>query len=364
MQLKIKITYVLIFLFILHNTHAQDEHFDDNLPINKIQTLGSHNSYKIMTEKCIHNLIKLADPFYKKSLAPSKQMEYSHLPLDSQLQHYGLRNFELDIYRDTAGGRYYHRQGMALCAKSTRSNVDALLWPGMKILHISDIDFNTHYYTLKEALRTVKNWSEQHPSHIPIYILIETKEDGVSDHTKIAGFKTAIKFDYAGMMELKKEIEDIFGENSKHLLKPDDVRKNLSTLNDAIQKIGFPKLQEARGKIVLIINGGQHITSMLTDKHPSFMDLPYFSFAEPDRAESAFIKCDNPKNDLEKINYCVKKGYIVRTRADADTEEARKNDYSSFNIAKNSGAQLISTDFYKPFLKTGYVLKREMLENK
>jgi len=42
----------------------------------------------------------------------------------------------------------------------------------------------------------------------------------------------------------------------------------------------------------------------------------------------------------------VKKGYMVRTRADSDTEEARANDRSSFQAACVSGAQIITTDYY------------------
>ena len=37
---------------------------------------------------------------------------------------------------------------------------------------------------------------------------------------------------------------------------------------------------------------------------------------------------------------------MVRTRADADTREARLQDYSRLEAAIESGAQLISTDYY------------------
>lgn len=41
-------------------------------------------------------------------------------------------------------------------------------------------------------------------------------------------------------------------------------------------------------------------------------------------------------------------GFIVRTRADGDTEEARTGDYTKMNAAFESGAQIISTDYYRP----------------
>ena len=49
----------------------------------------------------------------------------------------------------------------------------------------------------------------------------------------------------------------------------------------------------------------------------------------------------------EQIPELVKKGYIVRTRADADTKQARKNNRSGFEAACTSGAQIITTDYYK-----------------
>ena len=53
---------------------------------------------------------------------------------------------------------------------------------------------------------------------------------------------------------------------------------------------------------------------------------------------------NNPKD--AQIQEMVKKGYIVRTRADGDTKEARVNDKSGFVAACASGAQIITTDYY------------------
>ena len=58
-------------------------------------------------------------------------------------------------------------------------------------------------------------------------------------------------------------------------------------------------------------------------------------------------------------NYRRRAGYYVRTRADADTKEARAGDYSRWRAALISGAQIISTDYYVPDarLGTGYCVK-------
>ena len=41
----------------------------------------------------------------------------------------------------------------------------------------------------------------------------------------------------------------------------------------------------------------------------------------------------------------LKKGYIVRTRTDADTKEARHNNFIRRDMAFQSGAQILSTDY-------------------
>jgi hypothetical protein len=55
---------------------------------------------------------------------------------------------------------------------------------------------------------------------------------------------------------------------------------------------------------------------------------------------------NDPIKDQERIKTLVKAGYLVRTRADADTKEAREGDYARFEAALSSGAQFISTDYY------------------
>jgi hypothetical protein len=42
----------------------------------------------------------------------------------------------------------------------------------------------------------------------------------------------------------------------------------------------------------------------------------------------------------------VKAGFMVRTRSDADTKEARTGDKTRFKAAVRSRAQLIATDYY------------------
>jgi hypothetical protein len=63
---------------------------------------------------------------------------------------------------------------------------------------------------------------------------------------------------------------------------------------------------------------------------------------------AAYITLNDPIEEQERIRRAVSSGLIVRTRADADTQEARRNDRRRFEAALASGAQYISTDYMRP----------------
>ena len=55
-----------------------------------------------------------------------------------------------------------------------------------------------------------------------------------------------------------------------------------------------------------------------------------------------------PIRQFDEIQRLVQAGYMVRTRADADTREARENDTRRRAAAFASGAQAVRTDYYLP----------------
>lgn len=70
--------------------------------------------------------------------------------------------------------------------------------------------------------------------------------------------------------------------------------------------------------------------------HPSLKGRVMFACADPGTPEAAMMIRNNLKDAT--ISDLVKKGYIVRTRADSDTKQAREDDRSGFEAACSSGA--------------------------
>ena len=68
-----------------------------------------------------------------------------------------------------------------------------------------------------------------------------------------------------------------------------------------------------------------------------------YDAAEP---EAAVFNVQDPKAEEARIKDLVAAGFLVRTRSDADTREARLHDHSRLQAALRSGAQIISSDYY------------------
>ena len=336
----------LVLIFIALCVRAQST---DDLKMNQIQIIGSHNSYKKLPDpRVMKFLMKLRKPLGKK-LDPIG-IDYGHLPIDSQFSNYNMRGLEIDIYNDPKGGVFYERRiNFFVHGIKQKSGVEALLKPGFKVLHIKDVDYQTNYYTFVDALTALRNWSDAHPNHLPLFINIETKTGGPAEHSKLLrflGFKPTVPFNDAACDSIDAEIKSVFGNDLKSILTPDRLKGNYASLDDMAQHKGWPTLEASRGKIVFILLGDTK--DLYLKNHPSLSGRAMCAYSSPGKAECAFIMQDESIKDSAAIVQLVKQGYIVRTRSDIETVESRTNDNSRKNAAFNSGAQITSTDYYKP----------------
>ena len=326
---------LFFFLFIgLETSPAIDV---DDLPINEIQVIGSHNSYKQPIAPALFNVIKDAD----SNLA--RHIDYGHSSLTEQLN-LGLLNLEIDVYADEKGGKYAHPRGLDWAKEDDRvppyDPQGLMKAPGFKVFHIQDIDFRSNCLSFVQCLRELRRWSDAHKDHPPVFITMNAKDEPI----KKEGFAVPEKFTSAIFDRLDKEITDNFGK--EYLLVPDDVRGHHATLEEAVLHGGWPRLKEARGRFMFILDETGDKRAAYIQGHPSLKGRVLFANAEPGTPEAAFLIVNDPVGELGHIQELVRKGYIVRTRADADTEEARCNDKSHFQAACRSGAQVITTDYY------------------
>lgn len=299
---------------------------DANLRINDIQVIGTHNSYKQSVAPELLAAHRLRDP------AGADDLDYGHRPLAEQLDR-GLRGLELDIYFDPQGGRYTHA---SLPAEQRR----AMQEPGFKVMHLSDIDYRSSCQPFAECLRIVRAWSLAHPRHLPIVILINAKDGAAAP-----GAVQPLAFDTAAFDALDVEIRAIFPAGS--LIEPSQVQGDYPSMRRAIRGDGWPTLAEARGRVLFVLDesptkAALYQSRRLTDK-AMFVNSP----RESDD-DAAYLTLNDPVREAARIADAVDNGYLIRTRADADTREARRNDTRRREAAFASGAQVVSTDYIEP----------------
>ena len=87
-------------------------------------------------------------------------------------------------------------------------------------------------------------------------------------------------------------------------------------------------------------------TDRYLSSYPGLANAAMFVNVEEGNPEAGFRIINDPIRDFNLIQDLVSKGYMVRTRADSNTEEARNNDFSRLESAILSRAQVISTDYY------------------
>lgn len=87
--------------------------------------------------------------------------------------------------------------------------------------------------------------------------------------------------------------------------------------------------------------------------HSSLQSRAMFVYSSPGTPEAAFVIMNDPVGNETLIQQRVAAGYIVRTRCDGPGVEVFTNDYTQMNSAFASGAQILTTDYYKADYRAG-----------
>lgn len=271
---------------------------ENNLRLNEIQLLATHNSYKKLGSPIAKLLISIGDR------AEARALKYENNPLTDQLNH-GVRSFELDLR----------------CRKGD-----------FEVIHAPLADNSSTVPNFDLALEEVLLWSEHNPGHIPILILLELKGDWMFLDPALSDFGER---ELAALDRLIRETLD------RKLLTPGDITAPGETLNMAVREKGWPLLSETLGKIIVILHPGSY-TDMYVALDPGFTRMAMFPAAsdrDTDNTHASFIVHNDPH--VETINRLVSANYIVRTRLDSNLMVSK----ARFENGLASGAQILTTDF-------------------
>lgn len=259
------------------------------LTLEHMQVKGTHNSYHV------------------KPLVPfDKSHDYSHVPLDEQLESQGVRAFELDVHKGLGGFEVYH---------------------------ISVIDAVSTCDTFGGCLGTIKGWSEAHPQHLPITVWIEIKDS--------TGGSAIGPGDLDDLDDL---IRGAFPPDQ--LLTPDDIQGAFPSVHDALASDGWPTIDSVRGQVLFVLLNVDdvHATdytldyttlagrAMFARVTPQQFALPWAAIAKLGAGDAADIAAAHAAHLLVATNVC-------------GAGEADDTCFTTLDTAKAAGIHMLKDDF-------------------
>lgn len=301
--------------------------------LDQIQVLAAHNAYHLQGPQPLLDAITAALP----ELTPT--IEYSHPTLTEELD-LGLRSVELDVFEDPDGGRYAAPKAVGLLGLDP---VDpAMADPGFKVFHIQEVDFRSTCPTFVTCLTEMRDWSDAHEDHMPLIVHIEAKDGVIPDPLNL-GFVQPIPVTAGTFTALEAEIRSVLPD--ERIVTVANVQGDYDTLGAAVAAEGWPDVDDLRGRFVFVLDDHDAKRAIYRGLHPDTRERLIFVDAVPPDADAAFTVVNDPVADGALIRKLVSQGILVRTRADADTVEARAGDTSRRDAAFASGAQIVSTDY-------------------
>ena len=320
----------------VRDEHSTSPGWLNLIHMNQIQTINTHNSYKRETslvEQQAHDQIRNSPGNYANNVG------YSHASLAAQFEDQNVRGIEIDLYGDPEGGLYAEP---LLRRKLGLGPLPDPAWrrPGIKVMHIPDVDYNTTCVLFTECLRQVKEWSDANPTHVPIFIMLELKR---SDSFWVQqGGVVAPAWDEAAMVGIDEEIRSVFDDDE--MITPDDVRRPGLTLEQSVTRFGWPSLADSRGQVMFFFNNVGS-SSPYSEDAPNLEGRAVFVNGAPGQPNAAYRGRDEVDVLLPEIQNLVAQGYLIRTRSDISLSTVRAGDIGRVQQSLDSGAQVISTDF-------------------
>jgi hypothetical protein len=312
-----------------------------HLRLNQLQMVGTAESYKLAPSAAVLSMVRMGG---KKD---AEALDFSEPPLTDQLDA-GARALSFDVAYDPKGGLFKNPALASMAGELLDPDyVAAMSVPGFKVIHVLDVDYRSSCLTLKDCLDQVAAWSRGHKNHMPIVLALHTNDT----KTPMPGATRPQACDAAALEALEGEIKAVFKPNE--IITPSQVMGAHATLREAVQAGNWPTLAQARGKVIFLLDDSAAKVAIYAGPSQSLAGKTMFVTADEASPLASFIAIDDPVKDAARIDADVKAGFIVRTRADDETVEARAGNTQRRDAAFASGAQIIQTDFLVSDKKIG-----------
>ena len=304
-----------------------------NLRLDQVQVVGTAESYKQRPDSALMGLIRMGGKQNAEAL------DYGQPALSKQLDS-DVRALQFDVAYDPRGGAYRNPTGASMAMDLLPDDyMKAMANPGFKVIHVLDVDYRSSCLALTDCLREVAAWSQAHPRHLPIIISLKTNDA----KTPMPGATKPVVCDETAMNELEDEIRAVFAPDQ--MITPDQVQGNHASLREAVQAHAWPLLGAARGKVIFVLDDSAAKIKAYQGSRNGPEGRAMFVATEETSPLTAFVSIPDPLKDKARIEQAVKSGFIVFTRADEGTREARGNSMARRDAAFASGAQIVQTNF-------------------
>lgn len=260
---------------------------DDRLRLNHIQLKATHNSYH-----------------QRPGLLFAPGHDYSHPPLEVQLERHGVRGFELDVHAADSGE--------------------------LEVYHLGALDSRTSCRTLRACLGAMRRWSDRRRHHVPLVVWIEIKRPwlgrGLRDLTAVDAV-----------------IRDVFEQ--ERLITPDAVQADYPSPRARVSAEGWPTLAETRGRVLFVLLN-RDLARAYTGGYRSLAGRAMFAVASPAQYEQPWAlvtKYDDPREG-PAIRRALDAGLLVATNtcgAGHDDGECAQR----LQAALQNGPQTLHDDF-------------------
>ncbi len=282
--------------------------FTEDVKLNEMAVMGTHNSYQLLGTLPKQGLMKTLQ-IISFGLVENKAV-FEMDTFTEQLEQ-GIRNLEIDI-----------------------ETVDDEGDVSFIVTHKAIIDNVSSAYNLAKGLEEIAMWSDNNPGHLPVYLLIEPKDD-------VPSINNMKNFSLEYALELDKVLRQVLGDM---LLTPQQVMGDYESFEEMRKADGWPTLKESAGKIIVLLHTCD-VTQEYIDTDTSIKTqamFPMLLFGDIDKPYASFILDNDPVIASENNKKTVdENNLMVRTRADDYPDFSDERDKS----ADNCGSHIITTDY-------------------